>query len=175
MNIVNHSCFWNCVIYYAGTGIASFVLGRLLPKHWFHPQSFWFRCHSFEENGRLYEKLRIRHWQKRVPDMSKILPWIMPAKKLAAGFQTQLPRMLEETCVAEFTHVLLCVTGLYGLKLWPGPGGLILYILYVTVFNLPFILIQRYNRPRLLRLLHKLQPERSTKTYAYADFDLQYR
>ena len=157
---MTHVNFWKCVIYYAGTGIVGFILGRLLPKNRFDPESVWFRCHRFEQNGKIYEKLRIKRWQNRVPDMSKIFPWAMPAKKLSSDFKTQLPRMLEETCVAEFIHWLLCLTGLYGLTLWPGPGGLILYILYVAVFNLPFILIQRYNRPRLLRLLHKLQPER---------------
>lgn len=161
MNYVN---LFHCVIYYAITGIAGFILGRLLPKGWFHSQSFWFRSHGFEQNGKIYERLGIRRWQKRVPDMSKILPWAMPAKKLTADFKAQLPRMLEETCIAEFIHSLLCITGLYGLKLWPGPGGLILYVLYVVLFNLPFILIQRYNRPRLLRLLQKLQPERSAKS-----------
>lgn len=160
---MNHVSFLSCAIYYAATGIASFILGRLLPKSWFHPQSFWFRSRRFEQNGKFYEKLGIRRWQRRVPDMSKVCPWAMPAKKLAADFRAQLPRMLEETCVAEFIHCLLCITGLYGLKLWPGPCGLVMYVLYVAIFNLPYILIQRYNRPRLLRLQQKMQSERSAK------------
>lgn len=160
---MNLTSFLKCAIYYVVTGIIGFILGRLLPKSWFHPQSFWFRSRSFEQNGAFYERFGIRHWQKRVPDMSKILPWAMPEKKLTANFKTQLPRMLEETCVAEFIHGLLCITGLYSLKLWPGLGGLLLYVLYAVLFNLPFILIQRYNRPRLLRLQQKLQLERSSK------------
>ena len=58
-----------------------------------------------------------------------------------------------ETCVAELTHALLCIAGLALLWLWPGTGGIVLFALYVLLGNIPFILIQRYNRPRLQKLL----------------------
>ena len=60
--------------------------------------------------------------------------------------------MILETCEAEVTHLLLCVTGLYCLWLWPGAGGVVVYAIYALFGNVPFILIQRYNRPRLVRL-----------------------
>ena len=41
------------------------------------------------------------------------------------------------------------------LKIWRGPGGVILTVIYIVFGNLPFLLIQRYNRPRLQRLLEK--------------------
>ena len=70
------------------------------------------------------------------------------------GDKTRLPQMLRETCVAELTHWLLCVAGLHCLTLWPSVGGLAVVCLNI-LGNLPFILIQRYNRPRLARLLEK--------------------
>lgn len=51
--------------------------------------------------------------------------------------------------MAETTHFLVAVMGLYCAKIWRG-GGLILSLLYF-IWNLPFVLIQRYNRPRLIR------------------------
>jgi len=44
----------------------------------------------------------------------------------------------------------------YG-KLNEGPGVRLLTWMYILIGNLPFILIQRYNRPRLLRLLDRMQ------------------
>ena len=61
--------------------------------------------------------------------------------------------MIQETCVAELTHALLCLAGIAVFWIWPGPGGLILFLIDVFLGNLPFILIQRYNRPRLIRLM----------------------
>ena len=40
--------FLRCCVYYAFLGVASFVLGRLLPKSWFRGDSFPYRCASWE-------------------------------------------------------------------------------------------------------------------------------
>ena len=142
----------DCLLYLALSGIVFFVLGRLLPKRWFHPDRGPWRSFVFEKEGRLYERLKIKRWQNFLPDMSRILPGVMPAKKMGVGYTAaQLDTMIRETCVAELTHVLLCLAALPCLVLWRGPGGAAVFGVYV-LGNLPFILIQRYNRPRLRRL-----------------------
>ena len=59
--------------------------------------------------------------------------------------------MIQETCAAELTHLLAAVAGLWCLHLWPGAGGITVAAVFALI-NMPFILIQRYNRPRFLRL-----------------------
>lgn len=143
--------FWRCCAYYAFLGVASFLFGRLLPKKWFRAEKFPFRCGKWEAT--LYRALRVQKWQNKVPDMSRIVPRLIPPKKLTEDYRERLPRMIEETCVAEFIHALLCVPGLFVLRLWRGTGGKVFAALYILLGNLPFIIIQRYNRPRLQRLL----------------------
>lgn len=155
--------FWKCFWYLAITGIIAFFVGRILPKKWFRPDLFPYRSWTFEKEGRIYDNLKIRRWQNKVPDMSKILPKLMPAKNLSGNYRERMPRMLQETCVAELIHSLLCVTGLYCLKLWPGVGGIVIVILYIVIFNLPFILIQRYNRPRLMKITKRAQQQIETE------------
>lgn len=145
--------FLLCLIYAATLGLVSFLLGRELPKSWLHPDQFPFRTYAWEEN--LWKALKIRSWQAKVPDMSKVFPKLMPAKALTQKTAQDLPLMIQETCVAELTHGLLCLAGLFLLKLWPGVGGILLTVIYIVFGNLPFLLIQRYNRPRLQRLLEK--------------------
>lgn len=140
-----------CILYLAAIGAASFVVGRLLPKAWLHEDRFPFRPFVFEQQGKLYEKLKIKSWQNKLPDMSRLFTHLMPAKKMNAETLRDLPLMIQETCVAELIHLLLPLAGLYCLRLWPGPGGITVTILYF-LGNLPFALIQRYNRPRLRRL-----------------------
>ena len=140
-----------CLVYIIALGVVSFVTGRLLPKRWFKSDCFPFRCN--EKEKKLYKALRVKDWQNKVPDMSRVFTKLMPAKKLNAGTLADIPRMLEETCVAEFIHVVLSVLGLTCLWLWPGFGGAVVTLVYILLGNVPFIIIQRYNRPRLQRLL----------------------
>ena len=54
--------------------------------------------------------------------------------------------------MAEFIHVLLSILGFGAVFIWPGVWGWVIAIVYFLGGNLPFIIIQRYNRPRLQRL-----------------------
>lgn len=147
--------FLKCVLYLMVTGVVGFLAGRIIPQCWLEPQKGIFKCFPVEQEGKLYERIGIKRWQKKVPDMSRVLPFMMPPKNLLGDYQSRLPVMIRETCKAELTHCLLCVAGLPVLGILPGLGGVAVYLLYVTVFNLPYILIQRYNRPRLIRLYEK--------------------
>lgn len=151
--------FIKCFLYLIVISVLAFIVGRILPKKWFCADHFPYKPFKFEQDGRVYNKLKVHIWQNKVPDMSKILPQIMPPKNLGGDYKGRLPLMLQETCIAEFIHILNCFTGLYCIKLLPGISGVIIAIMYIFVFNLPFIIIQRYNRPRLQRLLNRLKKD----------------
>lgn len=157
----------SCVLYLAFTGVFSFLIGRMLPKKCFCADSFPYHAFVWEHGGRIYEKLNIKSWQKKVPDMSRLFSWLMPRKEISQKTLQMLPRMVQETCVAEFIHMLLCVSGLYCIHLWQGLGGLLIAGLNV-VGNLAFVFIQRYNRPRLLHLLNMMERKRRPKEVAHA-------
>ena len=75
--------FLRCCVYYAALGAVSFFIGRLLPKEWFHADRFPYRCAPWE--AKLYRVLRVHDWQDKVPDMSKIVPKLIPAEKARLG------------------------------------------------------------------------------------------
>lgn len=154
--------FWKCVIYMAVLGVLSFVLGRLVPKAWFHADKFPYKTAEGEQ--KIFKALRVKSWQAKAPDMSRIFKRIMPEKKMTAETVADVPRMLEETCVAELTHALLSVLGLAMLWIWPGVGGIIVTAVYILLGNIPFIIIQRYNRPRLQRLYAMQQRKRERRS-----------
>lgn len=151
--------FLKCILYAAAIGVGSFILGRLLPHKLFSPDHPPFRCLSFEDGGKIYNRIfKVKKWQNRLPDMSRIFPFLMQEKKVKGSFQRDLPAMISETCIAEWIHGLLCILALPCIFIWPGPGGLCFTILYI-LGNLPFMIIQRYNRPRLTAIQRRLQPE----------------
>ncbi len=146
---------FGCLIYLAAVGLVSFIVGRLIPRGILDENSFPFRAFEFEEGGRIYDKIGIKNWMNRLPDMSRIFPQIMPTKKLDGKMIEKLPVMIKETCMAELIHLLLIPSGFVCLFIWRGIGGVIITAAY-EIFNFLFVLIQRYTRPRLMGLYEKV-------------------
>ena len=167
--------FWNCFGYCAFIAIAAFFIGRILPKRWFHAEMFPYASYSFEKNGKIYDRLHIRKWMNRLPDMSRVFKKWMPAKKLDGSCREKLPLLIRETCIAEFIHTAEGIAGFYCIWIWPGIGGFVLGLLFL-LGNLPFILIQRYNRPRMMKLWKRYCAEyeemENKNTYACVNIEL---
>ena len=152
-----------CAIHCAFAGTVGFFFGRLISQWPIKPDQGWFRSFAIERNGKVYEKLNIRNWQAKVPDMSRVFPKLMPPKNLSGDYAQRLPVMIQETCVAELTHIVVSLLGLPCLWIWPGMGGVVVTAIFILLLNVPYILIQRYNRPRLMRLQKKLETRNKKK------------
>lgn len=152
--------FLYCAIYLALIGIFS-SLAALLPRRWFRADRFPFRTCPWEQYGAIYERIGVRRWKDRLPDMSRILPWLDKKQLTTAPTATQAQRMITETCVAEMMHIVLSLLTLACILIWPH-GGLWLSIVYILVGHIPYIIIQRYNRPRLVRM-HRLIAQREAR------------
>ncbi len=150
--------FLFCCLYVAAIGIVSNPIAALLPRAWFHPDKFPFGSFRWERNGEIYEKLQIRRWKNRLPDMSKILKHMLRKEISSKPTAQGIEALARETCVSEAVHWVLMVLSLWVLRIWRGAGGWIVYGLCV-LGNLPFVLIQRYNRPRLLLVQSRLRKQ----------------
>lgn len=141
----------SCAVYLAVIGIVNFFFGRIIPKGWLDAEKFPFKSFKFEKNGRIYDRVKVKKWQNKVPDMSRLFRRLMPEKKFAKLKEDSknLTVMIAETCIAEFIHVLLFIEGFGCVFLWKGIWGWIVTAVYNIFGNVTFIIIQRYNRPRL--------------------------
>lgn len=169
------SGFWTCVVYAVALALLAHPLGQALPRR-FEPERPPFHPWKWEKNGRVYARLGIDKWKKLVPDMSRLLPDMVKKQLPDGGAVTaaQAETLVQETCRAEVVHTASCLLGVAFLWLWPGWGGVIVLAVWVLLANLPFILIQRYNRPRLTRLaaLLRKREQRKGDTSARTDTDL---
>ncbi len=154
--------FLHCFIYLAIIGTITFYVGRILPKSWFNSGSFPYRSFDWENGGKIYDKIKIKKWQNKLPDMSRIFKKLMPAKKMVSTKRERIELMVKETCIAEAAHLALMIMGFGCISIWEGKGGVIVSIIYFIV-NIPFVLIQRYNRPRLLKILRQPQEDGNKK------------
>ena len=168
------SGFLRCVLYLLALALLAHPLGQALPRRWFDGERFPYRCYKWEKQGKLYTRIGVERWKTLVPDMSRILPdmvkkQVMPTAVTAA----QAAVLVQETCVAEAVHAASSLLGLVCLGLWPGWGGVLVWLVWFLLGNLPFILIQRYNRPRLIRLRALLQRREQRKgSHEHPDTDL---
>ena len=144
--------FWKIIRYILCTSIVVFILGRVFPRKWIFEDRFPFKSFGFEKGGRIYNKIGIMKWKTKLPDASmlitKLIPKFMPKKRLDQSEQLIVGQ--HRTCIAEATHVLVAILGFGCVFIWNGIGGWIVSIVFL-LFNIPFIIIQRFNRPRLIR------------------------
>lgn len=139
------------VLILAILGVCLTIVGELLPRRWFRFDGPFFRAFVWEKNGAIYNRLHVRKWKDRVLDMSKILPSAFKKKMSSFHDAAFSLRLLQETCVAELVHWLLILfSPAFVICMKPGYGA-VFCLLYI-LGNLPFIVIQRYNRPRLAAL-----------------------
>ena len=153
--------FLYSVLYIAGLGILSHFIGQALPRAHFDAQKFPYRTADWEKNGKVYEKLGIKHWKDRLPDMSKIMP-DMVKKKMSAAKEQGTDVLIAETCVAECVHWSLIVLSMGIFLFWHSAWAVVFWLVYNIAGNVPFIIIQRYNRPRLV-MLEQRRKRRSVK------------
>lgn len=147
--------FMACVGYLVTIGVLFYFVGEGLPREHFDAERAPFRCMAWERGGAVYEGLAIRRWKDRLPDMSRVMPEMLPKRLGKNTEEEQVERLIQETCVAELIHVLLILAGFGCLLIWQGTGVVIVLLLWIAG-NIPYVLIQRYNRPRLQRLARRL-------------------
>lgn len=144
--------FFRCVIYLAVTSVTIFLCGRFYPRKWIFEDSFPYKSFSFEKEGSVYDKIKIRRWKTKWPDASmvfyRLFPKHYPKKRIENGNVEKIPVLIKESCVAETTHVIASILGFGCIYIWRGAGGIIMSVLYL-IPNIPPVIIQRYNRPRL--------------------------
>lgn len=141
-------------------GLVSHVLGEALPRRWFHPDRAPFAAWAWERGGRFYRKtLKIDKWKDKLPDKSRAVASMVPKRVAGRHSSAALYRLAQETCVAETVHWALLLCSWIYLLFLPRPLAWIAAVGY-ALSHLPFIAIQRYNRPRLLRAVkHAVEEE----------------
>ncbi len=129
-----------------------------LPDRFFAPDRRLYRTRYFEKDGRIYDRLfRVSRWKHLLPDGGAL--WNRSGfrkKKLESLSPEYLERFLTEASRGELTHWLTMLS-VWTFWLFTPPPIPWIMLAYALAVNIPCILAQRYNRPRIRRLLKKLR------------------
>ncbi|MGP4076934.1 glycosyl-4,4'-diaponeurosporenoate acyltransferase CrtO family protein [Halobacillus sp. K22] len=126
------------------------VLVSQLPASMVLSFSKLYQLKKWERNGRVYERLKIRKWKHVLPEARK---WVNQGKgKTAVQLRNEkdFQALDLQTSRSELSHwaqILPSPLFFFFLPVWAGW----VMILYAILFNMPFIIVQRYNRSRLER------------------------
>ncbi|SHJ10291.1 glycosyl-4,4'-diaponeurosporenoate acyltransferase [Parasporobacterium paucivorans DSM 15970] len=93
-------------------------------------------------------------WKKRLPDGGKYMKRGYEKKKMKDFSQAGMEKFLTESCRGEATH-LLAIMPFWVFGLFT-PGYVVpIMLVYSLAVNLPCIIAQRYNRPRIIKLMNR--------------------
>lgn len=130
----------------------TFVVQRL-PARYFDPHSRFFSPKAWERGGKLYQRVfRVRSWKAYLPDGAAVSKSGYRKKHLTDYSPQNLCCFLEQSCRAEMSHLLSILPFVLFLLFLP-PRTLLFMLGYALFVNLPCVIVQRYNRPRILRYL----------------------
>ena len=138
-------------VFHAATGYAAYRLDdeRLSRDGWL------LRPRGFESGGRWYRRrLRIHRWKDRLPEAGDLFRGGVSKRHLPSYDVAGLELFVRETRRAELAHWWAMGCGPV-FVLWNPPLAAGLLVGYGVVVNLPFILIQRYNRFRTQPLVDR--------------------
>ena len=105
----------------------------------------WFREKSFET--KLYKLIGVRKWKKYLPTYN-------PDTFDTA--QRTVKEIIGATCQAEIVHEIIMVFSLLPMILIPFFDGAMAFIItsvFSMMFDSLFVILQRYNRPRLVKIM----------------------
>lgn len=130
---------------------------RALPRSFFDYRRFLYRAHRWEHGGSFYiKKLKIKKWKDRLPQYVAEGGF---SKRNLKSFKNidkkYIDVFISETCRAEWNHYFCSLYFFISFLFNDWPYSLIFSIIPI-VANLPFLIIQRYNRLRLIKLYKRL-------------------
>ena len=106
----------------------------------------WFRVGAMEQ--RIYKCLNVKQWKKHLPTYD---PDAFDVK------QHSWDEIAGAMCQAELVHETIAVLSFLPIIASNWFGATLVFVLtsvFSALFDLSFAVIQRYNRPRVLKLLH---------------------
>ena len=135
------------IFYHLGIRLA---VGYLIDRKYHNRMDYTkrgFRERRFERG--FYEKIRVQQWKGRMPTFTP------------KNFQLRrdaIPEIVQATCQAEVVHEINMVLSFVPVIFSIWFGSLEVFLITscaACIFDGLFVMIQRYNRPRLIRLIRR--------------------
>ena len=107
----------------------------------------WYKITQFEE--KIYEVIKVSQWKKYMPTYSP--------ESFSLKHHT-LEEIVMAMCQSEIVHEIIVVLSFVPVLTIPWLGEPVVFMMtsfFAACFDMMFVIMQRYNRPRIIRLIEK--------------------
>jgi glycosyl-4,4'-diaponeurosporenoate acyltransferase len=127
------------------------VICNSLGDKWFKESSFILKTRKWENDGKFYKTVfKINKWKPLLPDGAKLYKNGFQKRNVKNFEPEYFSQFIAETGRAEITHWLQIIP-FWVFGLWSPSFVILPMLFYALLVNLPCIIAQRYNRPRLIK------------------------
>ena len=136
-------------LYHFAMRLAVGTVVNFIMKNKANYKNVWFREKGFER--KLYKLIHIRKWKNHIPTY---------APDTFDASQKTVKELVGATCQAEVVHEVIMVFSLLPIASIPFLGGaaaMIVTSVFAMLIDSVFVILQRYNRPKLVRVMERFQ------------------
>lgn len=154
MQIIALPRFWMIASFIAGWFIIQMgaaLLANRIPSRLLQDSGL-FRVFKFESDSLYRRVFRVHKWKHLLPDGAAASKNGFRKKHMVGSDPEYIRKFILESKRAELIH-WIAIFPFWVFGLWSPPIVIPIMLLYALAANMPCIIAQRYNRPRLRRLL----------------------
>ncbi len=163
--LISAVCFG---LYYSGTyksgivlwaGIVSFMIlyhfglriffGNVTNKFKINYSHPWYKPHKFEDG--LYKLLMVRKWKE------KVLTFEPDKYDFENVTLEELATTMSKSELDHWINELISIFSMFFVFVWGCPPAFVISAVAAMIFDAQFIVVQRFNRPIVIRLMNKLE------------------
>ena len=136
------------------------IMGNVskLIKKYINYKQWWFKEKSFEK--RLYKILRVKEWK------GKALTYNPESFSLKGHSLEEIANTMVKSEVDHWINELISLSTLFFIIPWEdGIWAFVISAIAAMIFDSQFIIIQRYNRPRIIKVIEKKNANRVNKRF----------
>lgn len=132
------------------------LLCKKLDESFFDYHKFIYATKKWEQDGRFYTRvLKIKKWKDKLPQYVSKNGFSKRSLNFKGMDKDYLDRFILETCRAEWNHLMCCMYWVVSVFVNSSFYAFVFSVIPI-ILNAPFLVIQRFNRIRLLKYLeHK--------------------
>ena len=136
------------IMYHFWVRIIMGNVSKLFKKH-INYEQWWFKEKKFEK--RIYEILRVKEWK------DKALTYNPESFSLKQHSLEEIANTMVKSELDHWINEIISLTTLFFAIPWGQFGLFLISAIVAMIFDAQFIVIQRYNRPRVVKILGKEQ------------------
>ena len=146
------------IMYHFWVRIIMGNVSKLFKKHINYKQAF-FKERCFEKG--LYKFLRVKEWK------GKALTYNPESFSLKEHSLEEIVNTMTKSEVDHWINEIISLTSILFSFIWPELSlAFVISAIAAMIFDSQFIIIQRYNRPRVLKILEREKENKQKKTEA---------